>query len=471
MKNLFKNNLRSHLFFKSIAVILVICGLMACLSGASESKNSQQNDKNSSKIVEETIPLFAVTGFGSRLENISLNDLGKNACEGKVYVLESVQTKIEKMFQCPQKLKIIKNMSDFVAFAKENILITDLENLQIQYKTLKIDNINFFDNSDNYPLYSFGEKREKFDYKSKITKFTLTGVTAMTRFGGIAIREKSVKWLTEKVIDEFKTSDLTHISNEVSFKENCNFDTGIRFCSREEHFQALLDLGTDIIELTGNHNLDHGNQPYIKTYEWYQKQKMQIFGGGLTPEQAQKPLIITLKDGKKVAFVGFNEFCPLKECVDNQYKMGAVKYDSTLARKIIGNLRQNKEISYIFASVQFGEIDSYAPSRTQAKITRHLVDFGADFVYGSQAHQVQQVEFYNGKVIFHGLGNFLFDQIHRIGVRQGFFLHNYFYKGRVVQAVPVFTFTALERRPAIATAEETEQIKKVIYLDEKLYSK
>jgi poly-gamma-glutamate synthesis protein (capsule biosynthesis protein) len=65
-------------------------------------------------------------------------------------------------------------------------------------------------------------------------------------------------------------------------------------------------------------------------------------------------------------------------------------------------------------SVQFGEVDAYTPSATQAPICREIIDYGADMLYGSQAHQIQQVVFYKNKPIYYGLGNFLFDQIHRI---------------------------------------------------------
>jgi poly-gamma-glutamate synthesis protein (capsule biosynthesis protein) len=103
------------------------------------------------------------------------------------------------------------------------------------------------------------------------------------------------------------------------------------------------------------------------------------------------------------------------------------------------------------------------------KICREWMDAGADVVYGSQAHQVQQIEFYKNKPIFYGLGNFLFDQVHRIGVRQGFFLHYYFYKGKLIQIQPVYTYTTDDRRPSIATKEQSSAIKKAIFKDEWLY--
>ena len=278
-------------------------------------------------------------------------------------------------------------------------------------------------------------------------------------------------WLIENILPAVKGSDFLHISNEVSAMDNCQYVPGMRFCMKTAHLETFKKLGVNIVELTGNHNLDYGKDAYIKTYKWYQTNDMKIFGGGLSPQQAYEPLILSLKDGSKIAMIGFNESCPVNECAGRRgNQVGAAPYDSLRVKESLEKLKQNKEISYIIASVQFNETDSYAPTKSQAKITKYLIDWGADFVYGSQAHQVQQVEFYKGKAIFHGFGNFLFDQIHRVGVRQGFFLHTYFYKGKIVQTQPVFTFTATERRPALANTEQVKEIKKVIYLDKNLYA-
>jgi hypothetical protein len=60
------------------------------------------------------------------------------------------------------------------------------------------------------------------------------------------------------------------------------------------------------------------------------------------------------------------------------------------------------------------------------------------------------------------LGNFLFDQIHRKGVRQAFFLECYFYKGRIIQYHPVYTFMSDRRIPTIATPEQKKEIRTAI---------
>ncbi|MFM7234645.1 MAG: CapA family protein, partial [Flavobacteriales bacterium] len=232
--------------------------------------------------------------------------------------------------------------------------------------------------------------------------------------------------------------------------------------TKAEHFRILEELGADIVELTGNHNLDVGTEAYTNTFKWYQEKGMKTFGGGLTPEEAGKPLVVTLNDGSKVAWVGFNEFCPCGECADKA--MGANRYSDALAKSTIESLKSRGDISYILACVQFGESDSYVPTSSQKRISKYLVDCGADVVIGSQAHQPQTFEWYKDRMIFYGIGNFMFDQIHRIGVRQAYFLECYFYHGRIVQFIPHFTFMGDDRRPAPASARNAELIKKAVYL-------
>ena len=462
-------NMKKLTLFLSFSCILAIVGIIiACVP----SQSKETTSKNQQKIItNENNILFAVVGFSSEQTNISLLDLKKSYLESKIYVLESVKPQADVFFQS-KNIKIIKKLADFSVLAKDNILIVNLGSLTPEFRALSVDNTAFFDDNNTsnqlkYPLII--DKNTVFDYKNTITKFTLTGVTAVTRVTGMQTEKNGVKWLTEKLLPEFKASDLTHISNEVSFIADCKLERGMKFCSKEAHFQSFIDLGADIIELTGNHNLDYGTKPYENSINLYKKHNMQTFGGGISPKDAYKPLIITLKDNKKIAFVGYNELCPCAECADSPKSMGAARYDSAKVKNIISELKKDAQIQYIFASVQFGESDNYFPTKAQEKVSRYLVDIGADFVYGSQAHNVQYVEMYKGKPIFHGLGNFMFDQIHRKAVRQGFFLHNYIYNGKVVQSFPVFTFTADDRQPSLATTEQVLEIKKSIYLDKWLY--
>jgi hypothetical protein len=414
------------------------------------------------------IPLFVITGFGAAQHTISFDSLKKAYCAGKILVLPSLKAGVDNLLGCANNAPTL-DLNSFGQSAKSNVGIVSIEELRNQFKALNIDGLSFFENPEKYPLLL--KKDLPFDTQKQITKFMHTGCSAITRNTGLAADAHGVAFITKGVVDYFKDADLTHFSNEVSIRSGCvylKYDPAYRFCTKERDFQALLDLGVDIVELTGNHNKDFGAEPYRITLEWYKKNNMQVFGGGASLTEAQKPLIITLKDSKKMAFVGFNESCPLGECA-TATQSGANRYNRLQAEKTITDLKKRQKIDIVFASVQFNEADSYSPTATQNTISRDLIDFGADLVNGSQAHQVQKIEFYKGKPIFHGLGNFLFDQVHRIGVRQSYFLTHYLYEGRIIQSIPTFTFISDERIPVIATLEQECVMRAVVFEDKLLY--
>jgi hypothetical protein len=422
-------------------------------------------------LIDAPTILFALRGLDTDSSHISLSELSERYCEGKVYVLKPIKALADSIFKC-QNTKVLNQLSDFAKLAKSHILITDINHLHNRYTALAIDSIDYFKNPAQYPL-SIVVDSLKFDYQKNISKFMHTGVTAITRNTGLMADKNGIDFIIEKVKPYFQDADWVHISNEVSFYDNCDYAYFVpnvyRFCSKERDFQAFIDLKVNIMELTGNHNLDFGVEGYRKTFEWYKTHKIGIFGGGLSMEEANSPLIITLKGGYQMAFLGFNESCPVAECGRVGRPQGANLYQSEKAHKAIAELKKNPKIAYIVASVQFNEVDSYSPTPNQNRISRELLDFGADCVYGSQAHQVQKIEFYKNKPIFHGLGNFLFDQIHRIGVKQGYFLEHYLYKGRIIQSKLVYTMISEGRRPEIANPEDAKVIKEIVFDDELVY--
>jgi capsule synthesis protein PGA_cap len=410
--------------------------------------------------------LLVVTGYSGERDDITARELKQGYCSGAIRALEPARAAADERFAC--KGTAVAALADFIPNAKAKLLVTDLDHVTAQLKALSVDGVAFFARPADYPLV-LGTPRP--DFKPHLTHFILTGVTAITRATGNATDAHGIAWLTANLLPAFEGADYVHISNEVSLKADCVYPAKgtYQFCSKERDFQALLDLHANLVELTGNHNRDFGDDPFRKSMEWYKAHDIKTFGGGLTPELANEPVIVPLADGKKLGIIGFNEQCPLKECAKKPGEVGANAWDSAKAKADIARMRGELGADFVIVTVQFREWDSADPTATQAAISHELIDEGADLVYGSQAHQLQVVEFYKGKPIFHGIGNLLFDQIHRIGVRQAFFLHHYFFHGRLVQSVPVFTFMSDERQPTLATPEQAAEMKRIIFRDELLY--
>jgi poly-gamma-glutamate capsule biosynthesis protein CapA/YwtB (metallophosphatase superfamily) len=418
------------------------------------------NSVNKIKL-ESDRPWFLLTGMGNFKDSIV-------TIPGKVYPLYKLHNTDPSLIvrKLGIDFKWIKDvtMDEFRRNFPEGLLVAPIDSLNGMLKPLIVNGTSFFENPEKWVLTEKGDST--FPYNKKVTLLSITGVTALTRNTGFAADAYGVDFLTKNIKPYFAKSDWLHMSNEVSFVENCIYPRGgTRFCSKKDHFKVFEDLGCDIVELTGNHNKDYGSVAFNETYQWYLNQGIKPFGGGRSAQEANTPLVITLKDSTKVGFIGFNEVCPLGECADNETMPGANRYSHEKAKEIIQKMKSELKVDFVICSVQFGEVDSYAPSLTQNPICHDLVEFGADYVYGSQAHQIQQVELFKNKPIYYGLGNFLFDQTHRIGVRQAFFLQNYFYEGKLIATIPVYTFMAENRQPTIASYEEALAMKKVVWID------
>lgn len=430
--------------------------LLACKSTDSPSNIVVSN----LPMASDSIPVLIIRSYFNKAENISLEELKSGLENGRIACTKDLSEKLSSKLKLT-KQPVTRRVNELSRIDTASFLVTSIDSLQPCYLVTSINGRNFFRERLAYPFWLPDTIHR--EYAKIITAYTHTGVTALTRRTGSVLNSLTADQYLELIKPEIGNPDLLHISNEVSMLDQCDYGSmKMKFATKSEHFRVIEELGADIVELTGNHNLDVGTEAYANTFQWYKEKGMKAFGGGLSPEEAGAPLILTLNDGQKVAWIGFNELCPCGECADKT--MGSNRYSDARAKSTIEALKSRGDISYILACVQFGESDSYVPTSSQKRISKYLVDCGADVVIGSQAHQPQTFEWYKDRMIFYGIGNFMFDQIHRIGVRQAYFLECYFYNGRIIQFIPHFTFMGDDRRPAPANASNTDLIKKAVYL-------
>lgn len=443
-----------------LLVVIVSCGGTSTekLAFISLVKTSGEANKNSTNLANDSIPLIVMGSFLNLSEDISLDSLKIKLENGSISCTKDIAKSLQEKLKLRTEPKSIQ-LGEFNFKSRKDLVITTLDSVNQQFLAKKVSSINFFKEPTKYPLWLRYDS--DFDFQKEITTYTHTGVTAITRSTGTVLNAKGIDFYLADILPFFKNRELVHISNEVSNQDACVYETmKMKFATKTEHFEILNRLKANVVELTGNHNLDMGQQPYLNSLKWYKDHNMKYFGGGASAAEANKPLIIELKDNRKIAWIGFNELCPLGECADK--KMGANRYVEAKAKKLIDSLRNEVKVDYILACVQYGEVDSYSPTSNQKKISQKLIDFGADVILGSQAHQAQEIALYKGKIIFYGLGNFMFDQIHRLGVRQAFFLEGYFYNGKIIQFQPVYTFMNKDRQPTLAKDSEKLEIQKAI---------
>ncbi len=420
-----------------------------------------------------------------------------------IYTLNNNKELIQNLLP-KAKIKTFKNKDELLNALlahqdKTSVGFLTLKQLDPRFKILTTDkNYYFLDSPDKNPFsifINFNEKPKQiqagpskkmqitthlFNYynlvntqsisSQNILTLNMTGVTALTR--SLAIKIESTKqydWPAQKIASFLKKADLTHTSNEVSFVPGCNPITGMRFCSSTKYVESLKKIGLDIIELTGNHNNDYGAQWNTYSIEKiYNPNKWDYFGGGLNATDAAKILYKDLK-GTKLAFIGYNYYDTILNtgAIATDTHAGANSFSLTKLKSDIEKAKKQNAI--VIVDFQFTECyaypanygiypQCYKPIPNQAETFRKAIDYGADIVIGTQAHQPQTYEIYKGKLIFYGLGNLFFDQWQWPGTRQGLILTHYFYNGKHIQTKITTTEYNRDLQPYITTGKTRESL-------------
>ena len=245
----------------------------------------------------------------------------------------------------------------------------------------------------------------------EMTTILLTGVTALVRDTAALMEENGVLYPAEYIGSLLRSADLTHVSNEVPFASDCPPpDPGqpsLYFCSDDRYLELLDYIGTDIVELSGDHFGDWGEESMYHTLELYESQGWDWYGGGRNLEEGLQPLLWE-HHGNRIAFIGCNAKGADKYATASDTEPGAAKCDFLRMREEIGRL---KEKGYtVIATMQHEEIYKFRASHYQKRDFRSLAEAGADIVSGSQAHQPQAFDFHDRSFIHYGLGNLFFDQ-------------------------------------------------------------
>jgi len=278
--------------------------------------------------------------------------------------------------------------------------------------------------------------------KNSTLKVNMTGVTALTRemMNKLKVVGKAT-YFSKKIGSFLSDADITHVSNEVSFKPGCPYSRS-SFCAPPEMIDTLKASGVDLVELTGNHNNDTGNQYNTDTINLYHSLGWHTTGGGLNAVEAAKPYIANLK-GSKVAFLGYNYAdSPNSGAIALATTAGANGFDFDKIEANIASARQQAD--FVIVDVQFWECYAYPdgfvefpecdlPIGQQVSVFRKIADLGADMVIGTQAHQPQTYEIYKNKPIYYGLGNLYFEQTQWPGTERGIILTHYFVGGKLLQ--------------------------------------
>ena len=289
---------------------------------------------------------------------------------------------------------------------------------------------------------------------SKITTVMLTGVTAIVRATAVGMDERGILVPAEKIASVMQQADLLHISNEVPFAEVCPPHTlgdYLVFCTPESYMELLRYVGTDIVELTGDHFQDYGRDGMLFTLALYEKEGWPVYGGGEDIFDARKPVKLEI-NGNKIAFIGCNAKSP-NFAQASETSSGAYHCDMEYMAEAVRELKAEGYMPIV--TFQHEERYLWSPNASMVRDFNIVAEAGAVIVSGSQSHVPHYSEFYGDSFLHYGLGNLFFDQY---GIAPntdiGFLDRHVFYEGRYlgVELIPIKFVDKVQAR--LMTAEE-----------------
>jgi poly-gamma-glutamate synthesis protein (capsule biosynthesis protein) len=247
---------------------------------------------------------------------------------------------------------------------------------------------------------------------SKLATVVLTGVTALVRATAFTMETKGVTRPGELVYNWLHDADILHISNEVAFDPSCPFPkpgyTNFILCSDPKYFELLKYVGTDIVELTGDHFADRGAQAMRDTLKMYRDNNIPYYGGGVDTTEARKPVLLDV-NGNKIAFMGCNGKISYTFVKATDTRPGAADCDYDFFTQQVKDVRaQGYMVIFTF---QHEECYHHGPCYRHEEGFHAVADAGATVVSGSQAHYPHIMEFRGDSFIHFGLGNLFFDQM------------------------------------------------------------
>jgi len=149
----------------------------------------------------------------------------------------------------------------------------------------------------------------------------------------------------------------------------------------------VRDAGFDIVSVANNHADDFGRGALDDMIARLDQAGLAHIGKGSCSIDPEEPLIREVK-GVRVGFLAFCDVEPPKAYAD------------------VARARPKVDVLVIFN--HWGREDSVAPIAVQRSFGHGLVQAGADLIVGTHAHVLQPEEWVRGKLIFYGLGNFVF---------------------------------------------------------------
>lgn len=259
----------------------------------------------------------------------------------------------------------------------------------------------------------------------------------LTAVGDVFVNRDDPASIFANVSHLVQGGDITFGNSEGTYAVNPKAEDTMlaAILASPENIKTLADTGFDVMSVANNHVNDYGRAGMHATIGRLRSEGIHAVGYGKDVNEAFAPVYLDVH-GKKVAFIAASAIGSWNAAatadqdgvamvdVNTQFvdshnrqpgspvQVRSQLTDAAIAR-IAGSFDEaSRNADFVVASFHWGV--HFFPAQLaeyEGELARLAIDHGADVVLGHHQHIVKGIDFYKGKPILHGLGNFAFDLV------------------------------------------------------------
>jgi len=278
----------------------------------------------------------------------------------------------------------------------------------------------------SYFSVAFGEKKPKENISSSTVKVFNEGVKTFLLVGDVMldrgvedlVKRNSIYYPFQKISHFLRGIDIVFGNLEGPIVENPPefSDDSLKFAFNPKVIKGASWSHFNLFSLANNHTLDMGKEGLEETEKWLKKYGINFVGDPLSGSSDNLNSSF-LRDN--ITFLAFNQIFPFMD-----------KEEEII--KIIKMVKSSNPDNFLIVSMHWGEEYKLTNSPFQQSLAHRIIEAGADLMIGHHPHVVQNIEKYQGKIIFYSLGNFIFDQYFSTETQEGLAVGLEIYPDRLV---------------------------------------
>lgn len=225
---------------------------------------------------------------------------------------------------------------------------------------------------------------------------------------GSQIEREGVFYPFSEVAHVWRNADITFGNLECVISDESP-QKGLRrreFLASSFYVKGLKDAGFDVLSVSNNHILQHGEEAFRNTISSLEKNGIKPIGHIPANMKEQEVVNIICNDIK----IGFLSYSLAKDEHNPTVSAYALYYRHE--EKIIEEVDKVRDTcDVLVVSLHWGEEYMPFPAGKQIDLAHKLVNSGVDVIIGHHPHVLQGIELYKGKTIAYSLGNFVFNKM------------------------------------------------------------